>query len=82
MQGKKVEGGSERDGARDFTKRSREFLKNKQGKRHVKKSDHRGEFSPKELKNAEKKTARRARESDPEVLREYAKPAAKWFTGD
>jgi hypothetical protein len=77
MTSRKVQGEGDRESARNFNEQSQAFVKSEKGRRTVKKSDHSGEFSPDELQDAERDAAQRARENDPEVLRDYSRPAKK-----
>jgi len=77
MSDQKMQGEGDRESARNFNKKSQEFLKTEEGKESMEKSDHQGQFSMDELKSAEKDAAERAYENDPEALRDYSKPAKK-----
>lgn len=73
----KMQGEGDRESARNFNKKSQQFLNTEKGRESVEKSDHLGEFSSDEVKNAENDAASRAHENDPEALRDYNKPAKK-----
>ena len=77
MSDQKMQGEGDRESARNFNKKSQEFVKREKGKKRVEKSDHLGQFSAGEVKKAERDAASRARENDPEALRDYSKPAKK-----
>ena len=77
MSDKKMQGEGDRKSARNFNKKSQEFVKTEKGRKSVEKADHLGKFSEAEVKRAEQDAARRARENDPEAVRDYSKPAKR-----
>lgn len=71
----KNQGEGDRKSARRYNENTQQFVKSEKGKASVKKSDHSGGNSPEALEKAEKDALTRAKENDPEALRDYTKPA-------
>ncbi len=71
----KNQGEGDRDSARRYNEKTQKFVKSDKGRASTKKADHKGRNSPEELKKAEEDAAARAKENDPEALRDYTKPA-------
>lgn len=71
----KNQGEGDRDSARRYNDKSRQFAQSDKGKESVKKTDHSGRHSSDELKKAEADAVARVKENDPEALRDYSKPA-------
>lgn len=72
----KNQGEGDRDSARRYNEKTQEFVKSDKGKKSAKKSDHSGRNSSDELEQAEHDAVARAKENDPEALRDYSKPAS------
>ena len=75
MQKGKNQGEGDRESARRYNEKTKKFVQSQKGKASVKKADHSGGNTPKELKKAEKDALARVKENDPEALRDYKKPA-------
>ena len=70
----KLQGEGDRESARRFNEASQEFVTTDQKQKSAKVTDHRGRHSPEEIKKAEEKAANRAKENDPEAVRDFSKP--------
>lgn len=75
MSNPKNQGEGDRESARRYNEKSRDFVESDKGKAAAKKPDHSGRNSREELKKAEEDAVARAKENDPEALRDYSKPA-------
>ena len=71
----KNQGEGDRESARRYNERTQKFVKGEKGKEASKKTDHSGHNTPEQLKKAEEDAVARAKENDPEALRDYTKPA-------
>lgn len=71
----KNQGEGDRESARRYNEKTQQFVKSEKGKASAKKTDHSGRNSPEALKKAERDAIARAKENDPEALRDYTKPA-------
>jgi hypothetical protein len=75
MSNVKNQGEGDRESARRYNENTQKFVKTDKGRASAKKNDHSGRNSPEALKKAEKDAVARAKENDPESLRDYTKPA-------
>lgn len=75
MSNPKNQGEGDRESARRYNEKTHDFVKTEKGKAAAKKPDHSGRNSAKELQKAEEDAVARAKENDPEALRDYSKPA-------
>lgn len=75
MSNVKNQGEGDRESARRYNEKTQKFVKSEKGRASGKKSDHSGNNTPQQLKKAEKDALARAKENDPEAVRDYTKPA-------
>ena len=71
----KNQGEGDKEAARRFNRQSKEFLNTSEAKAKLQKREHADENEKEELRDAERKARSHSKETDPQTIPDYNKPA-------